>query len=77
MYTEAMKYSPLNLKLGEGETMAMAAANRSKIILPIFVFSTEKKSSEQECSFSFIIAGMWLKCSVIARRLIKQTLVAV
>jgi hypothetical protein len=32
MYTEAMKYSPLNLKLGEGETMAMAAANRSKII---------------------------------------------
>ena len=28
MYTEAMKYSPVNLKLGEGETMAMAAANR-------------------------------------------------
>jgi len=42
MYTEAMKYSPLNLKLGEGETMAMAAANRSKIILPVFVFSTIK-----------------------------------
>ena len=28
MYTEAMKYSPLNLAMGEGENMAISAANR-------------------------------------------------
>jgi hypothetical protein len=28
MYTEAMKYSQLNLTLGEGENMAVSAANR-------------------------------------------------
>ena len=37
MYTEAMKYSPVNLKLGEGETMAMAAANRFLKSLTIHV----------------------------------------
>jgi len=28
LYTEAMKYSPLNLAMGEGENMAVSAANR-------------------------------------------------
>jgi len=28
LYTESMKYAPLNMRLGEGENMAVAAANR-------------------------------------------------
>jgi hypothetical protein len=36
MYTEAMKYSPLNLKLGEGETMSLSAANRYKQVFNKF-----------------------------------------
>ena len=37
LYTEAMKYSPLNLAMGEGENMAVSAANRFQKMIDNFL----------------------------------------
>ena len=82
MYTEAMKYSPLNLAMGEGENMAISAANRLTFHLKYKVSCLDvvqlgglvqgsPGSVQLKLSSSVFSILLWLSVTKVVRPLLK------